>query len=210
MGSHRKGFLKLSCLSPLKMLTSPLFEETLGGFLSLPFFAPFLEDMGVLMIFIWKPHCCFGLCPQGPSPTDRGMTAHRHLLARFKAKQGTPSPFPHGLFTGRFQSADGRWPMGRWSRSKLSLRELNGGWWGSEVLTVAAYRRCEVLPTGPSSCTCMRWTCGSCQAKPPATSGTKVSSHRRMTTLSSIMEAGEDGLELHKLGQKDQQVLGFF
>jgi hypothetical protein len=51
MGSHRKGFLKLSCLSPLKMLTSPLFEETLGGFLSLPFFAPFLEDMGVLMIF---------------------------------------------------------------------------------------------------------------------------------------------------------------
>jgi hypothetical protein len=38
MGSHRKGFLKLRCLSPLKMLTSPLFEETLGGFLSLPFF----------------------------------------------------------------------------------------------------------------------------------------------------------------------------
>jgi hypothetical protein len=36
MGSHRKGFLKLKCLSPLKMLTSPLFEETLGAFLSLP------------------------------------------------------------------------------------------------------------------------------------------------------------------------------
>jgi hypothetical protein len=47
MGSHRKGFLKLKCLSPLKMLTSPLFEETLGAFLSHPvsfFFAPSLED----------------------------------------------------------------------------------------------------------------------------------------------------------------------
>jgi hypothetical protein len=52
MGSHRKGFLKLKCLSPLKMLTSPLFEETLGAFVSLPlFFAPSLEDLGVLMIF---------------------------------------------------------------------------------------------------------------------------------------------------------------
>jgi hypothetical protein len=51
IGSHRKGFLKLECLSPLKMLTSPLFEETLGAFLSLPFFAPSLEDLGVLMIF---------------------------------------------------------------------------------------------------------------------------------------------------------------
>jgi hypothetical protein len=36
MGSHQKGFLKLKCLSPLKMLTSPLFEETLGAFLSHP------------------------------------------------------------------------------------------------------------------------------------------------------------------------------
>jgi hypothetical protein len=31
MGSHRKGFLKLKCLSPLKMLTSHLFEETFGA-----------------------------------------------------------------------------------------------------------------------------------------------------------------------------------
>jgi hypothetical protein len=38
MGSHQEGFLKLMCLSPLKMLTSPLFEETLGAFLSLPLF----------------------------------------------------------------------------------------------------------------------------------------------------------------------------
>jgi hypothetical protein len=38
MGSHRKGFLKLKCPSPLKMLTFPLFEETLGAFLSLPLF----------------------------------------------------------------------------------------------------------------------------------------------------------------------------
>jgi hypothetical protein len=53
MGSHRKGFLKLKCLSPLEMLTSPLFEETLGAFLSLPlyFFSPSLEDLEVLMIF---------------------------------------------------------------------------------------------------------------------------------------------------------------
>jgi hypothetical protein len=35
------------------MLTYPLFEETLGAFLFLPvsFFAPSLEELGVLMIF---------------------------------------------------------------------------------------------------------------------------------------------------------------
>jgi hypothetical protein len=32
MGSHRKGFMMLKRLSPLKMLTSPLFEETFGAF----------------------------------------------------------------------------------------------------------------------------------------------------------------------------------
>jgi hypothetical protein len=37
MRSHRKGFLKLKCLSPLKMLTSHLFEETFVAFLSLFF-----------------------------------------------------------------------------------------------------------------------------------------------------------------------------
>jgi hypothetical protein len=59
MRSHQKGFLKLKCLSPLKMLTSPLFEETFGAFLSFfsfsfslsLFSAPSLEDLGVLMIF---------------------------------------------------------------------------------------------------------------------------------------------------------------
>jgi hypothetical protein len=30
--SHQKGFLKLKCFSPLKILTSCLFEETLGAF----------------------------------------------------------------------------------------------------------------------------------------------------------------------------------
>jgi hypothetical protein len=48
-----KGFLKLKCLSPLKMLTSPLFEETFGAFLFSLFFlflALSLEDIGVLMI----------------------------------------------------------------------------------------------------------------------------------------------------------------
>jgi hypothetical protein len=44
MESHRKGFLKLKYFSPLKILTSSLFEETLGAFLSIPlfFFAPSL------------------------------------------------------------------------------------------------------------------------------------------------------------------------
>jgi hypothetical protein len=61
MESHRKGFLNLKCFSPPKILTSPLFEETLGAFLSLPLFSPFflffflfalsLEDLGILMIF---------------------------------------------------------------------------------------------------------------------------------------------------------------
>jgi hypothetical protein len=46
LGSHQKGSLKLNCFSPLKLLTSPLFEETFGSF-----FAPSLEDLGVLMIF---------------------------------------------------------------------------------------------------------------------------------------------------------------
>jgi hypothetical protein len=51
MGSHRKGFLKLKCLSPLKMLTSPLFDETFGASL---FFTMSLKDLGVLMIFAEK------------------------------------------------------------------------------------------------------------------------------------------------------------
>jgi hypothetical protein len=46
MKSHQKGFLRLKCSSPLKLLTFPLFEETLVAF-----FAPSLEDSGVLMIF---------------------------------------------------------------------------------------------------------------------------------------------------------------
>jgi hypothetical protein len=50
MGSHQKGFLKLKCLSPLKMLTFPLFEETLGTFLSL-FLLRLSRTWGVLMIF---------------------------------------------------------------------------------------------------------------------------------------------------------------
>jgi hypothetical protein len=38
MGSHQKGFLKLKCLSPLKMLVSPLFEKTFGDFFFFLFF----------------------------------------------------------------------------------------------------------------------------------------------------------------------------
>jgi hypothetical protein len=45
MRSHQKGFLKLKCLSPLKMLTSLYLKRHLELF-----FAPSLEDLGVLMI----------------------------------------------------------------------------------------------------------------------------------------------------------------
>jgi hypothetical protein len=41
MKSHQKGFLKLKCFCPLKILTSPLFEETLGAFFFLSFFLSF-------------------------------------------------------------------------------------------------------------------------------------------------------------------------
>jgi hypothetical protein len=52
MGSHRKGFLKLKRLSPLKMLTSPLFQKRLLElFFFFSFLAPSLENLGVLMIF---------------------------------------------------------------------------------------------------------------------------------------------------------------
>jgi hypothetical protein len=69
MESHQKGFLKLKCFSHLKILTFPLFEETLGAFLFLLFLSFFLfslfflfsilfflsasslKDLGVLMIF---------------------------------------------------------------------------------------------------------------------------------------------------------------
>jgi hypothetical protein len=67
----------LKCFSPLRILTSPLFVETLGAFLFLPlfpffflslsfsfsilflslfFYAPSLEDLGVLLIFEEKYH----------------------------------------------------------------------------------------------------------------------------------------------------------
>jgi hypothetical protein len=55
-------FLKLKCFSPIRILTSPLFEETFGAFLFLPlfffllffnifslssfFYTPSLEDLG--------------------------------------------------------------------------------------------------------------------------------------------------------------------
>jgi hypothetical protein len=74
--------LKLKCFSPLRILTSPLFGETIEAFLFVPlfsffslfslflfflfsffntfslsfFYAPSLEDLGVLMIFEEKNH----------------------------------------------------------------------------------------------------------------------------------------------------------
>jgi hypothetical protein len=48
----------LKCFPSLKILTSLLFEEILGAFLSLSLFlhAPSLEDLGVLMILEEKIH----------------------------------------------------------------------------------------------------------------------------------------------------------
>jgi hypothetical protein len=43
MESHQKGFLKLKCFLPFRILTSPLFEETLRVFLFLPLFFLFLS-----------------------------------------------------------------------------------------------------------------------------------------------------------------------
>jgi hypothetical protein len=60
----KKKILKLKCFSLLRILTSPLFEETLGAFLFLPLFPFFnmfslfsmLNLLGVLMIFEEKNH----------------------------------------------------------------------------------------------------------------------------------------------------------
>jgi hypothetical protein len=66
--TSKRIFLNLKCFSPLRILTPPLFEETLGAFIFLPFFffqimfslfsfyAPSLDDLGVLMIFEEKNH----------------------------------------------------------------------------------------------------------------------------------------------------------
>jgi hypothetical protein len=69
MELYKKEFLKLKYFSPLKILTSLLFEETLGAFFlffffqyffflifSLFFYAPSLENLGVLMILEEKNH----------------------------------------------------------------------------------------------------------------------------------------------------------
>jgi hypothetical protein len=64
MRSHQKEFLNLKCISPLKMLTYHLFEETFGAFLFIfflflsPLFSALsLEDLGVLMTFEEKIIC---------------------------------------------------------------------------------------------------------------------------------------------------------
>jgi hypothetical protein len=56
MESHQKWLLKSKCFSPLKILNPLLFEETLGAFLSLPFFL-----LRLLRGFdeIWGENRCF-------------------------------------------------------------------------------------------------------------------------------------------------------
>jgi hypothetical protein len=72
MESYKKKILKLKCFSPLRILTSPIFEEALGDFLflfllffSFSFFNMFslffsffsmLRLLGFLMIFEKKIH----------------------------------------------------------------------------------------------------------------------------------------------------------
>jgi hypothetical protein len=51
----KKKILKLKCFSPLRILTSPLFEETLGSFLFLPFFSFSLFFQYVLSLFFYAP-----------------------------------------------------------------------------------------------------------------------------------------------------------
>jgi hypothetical protein len=56
MESHQKGYLKLKCFSPLKILTLPFILGDSWSFFSfstffLFFYAPSLEDLEVLMIF---------------------------------------------------------------------------------------------------------------------------------------------------------------
>jgi ABC-type antimicrobial peptide transport system permease subunit len=48
-----KDFLKLNCFSPLKILTSPLFEESLGAFLSHPHFFIFFSLPFFLYFVSW-------------------------------------------------------------------------------------------------------------------------------------------------------------
>jgi hypothetical protein len=58
MESHQKEDFELKCLSPLRILTSPLFEETLGAFLFLPLLFFFLSFFNMFSLFF-----SFFLCP---------------------------------------------------------------------------------------------------------------------------------------------------
>jgi hypothetical protein len=53
-GITSKWIFEVEMFFPFKILTSPLFEETLGAFLSLPLFFSFFVSWGVLMIFEQK------------------------------------------------------------------------------------------------------------------------------------------------------------
>jgi hypothetical protein len=56
MESHKKGFRSWSVFLLSKYWLPLLFEEILGAFLSLFFYAPSLEDLGALMILEEKIH----------------------------------------------------------------------------------------------------------------------------------------------------------
>jgi hypothetical protein len=53
----KKKILKLKCFSPLRILTSPLFGETLGVFLFLPlfFFLSFFNMFSFFFSFFYAP-----------------------------------------------------------------------------------------------------------------------------------------------------------
>jgi hypothetical protein len=51
----KKKILMLKCFSPFRILTSPLFEETLGAFLFLPLFFFFSSFHYVFSLFFYAP-----------------------------------------------------------------------------------------------------------------------------------------------------------
>jgi hypothetical protein len=50
----KKKILKLKCFAPLRILTSPLFEETLGAFLFFHFFS-FFNTFSLFFLFFYAP-----------------------------------------------------------------------------------------------------------------------------------------------------------
>jgi hypothetical protein len=58
MESHQKEDFEVEVFCPLRILTSPLFEETLRAFLFLPLFftfSPFFNTFSLFFLFFYAP-----------------------------------------------------------------------------------------------------------------------------------------------------------